>query len=595
MNNAVLIPKPDELNNYMEFLFDGLEGYMYVIAKIPEDPESWDQVFFQYPEQKNQAIKAINAYRADHEIYIAPVLYKSQRAVKETFKVTQVLWCDFDGNTPDTFDIPPSMVIQTSEDSHTHAYWKLDQPLEDSASVEELNRRLTFKYDSDASGWDITQVLRPPYTTNHKHGGLNVATREFYSELTFNLAVFDELAPAPEKNVDYGLWEKLDLPDLGDVIYAHRFGPDFKRVFEMQKHDVADRSAALSNMAFICAEAGLNDKEIYVVISHLATRWEKFKHHTRDSRARQLIGIIEHVRIKYPNNNMGMMDEVFEYSPRTLLQTDIKIEWLIQDMLMKAGVMVFAGPSGVGKSQFAMFTMAHLAAGKNFMGYEVGRPLKVGFFSLEMGDMEVKHFLETMWKGYEEHFTPEELDLMDANWKIIPFGEAVGINTTGGQDLVVKYVEENDWDILFIDSIGSSILGNINDMSTVQPFTNFNDKLRKRYGISLWYIHHFRKPPPGTKSLGGQEDSYGDQYITARATSVYTLIRDKSGNLKVRNPKNRHAKEQPDFLIQRDENLFFTHLGSAEVSDEDVPDPIKQQIFGEKPTKGDASPMPFGN
>lgn len=577
MSNLMLVPKPSDLEQFINFLFEGLDGYMYVVAKQPDNSESWDQVFFEYPAQVPTAIKAINAYSATQEIYLAPALFKSKNALKENVKVTQVLWCDFDGNTPASFELPPSMIIRSSEPGHEHVYWKLDTPVTDIPTIEDYNRRLCYKFGADNSGWDANQVLRPPFTINHKRKGVPVGILQDDNNTAFNIAVFDDLAPAPEKSVDYSLWEKLDLPSLNDVIYANKFGPDFKSLFEKQKAQIEDRSTSLTHMAMICAEAQLNDKEIYVIISHLADRWEKFKHHTAASRARQLMGIIEHARIKHPHSNYNDMDEIFEYSPLTLLQADIKVEWAIENVLMKNGVMILAGPSGIGKSQFSIQYMAHLAMGKNFMHYKIDRPQKIGFLSLEMGDMELKHMLTSMYPEWQKTCSPTELSLLNENLKLIPVGESLPMNASFGQDVMLQYIENNDWDGVFIDSIGSAILGNISSSETVQSFTNFNDKIRKRYGIFLWYIHHFRKPAPGTKSYGGQEDLFGDQYLTARATSVYTITKGKDGLLRVRNPKNRHAAEEAQYLMRRVEGLNFQFEGHEGV-DSDGLEPLKEQV-----------------
>lgn len=589
MNKPVVIPSSDELPNFIEFLFSGMEGQMYVVAKEPDNPESWDQVFFEYPAQADVAVNAINTYSATHDIYIAPVLYKSQRAVKENFKVGQVFWCDFDGNMPEQFDIPPSYNIYTSEGGHNHVYWKLDEPCTDAALIEDYNRRLTFKYDADASGWDITQVLRPPYTLSHKHGGTSVHTASGDGNLCFNLGVFADLTPAPEKSVDYSLWEKLDLPSLESVIYSNALGPDFQRIFEMQKDQVDDRSASLTSIAYASAEAGLSDKEIYVVLSHLATRWDKFKHHTQSSRARQLIGIIEHARIKFPDNNFGDIDQVFEYSPVGLLTTDIEVEWAVPGLLMKNGVLVMSGPGGVGKSQISMQFMAHLAMGIDFMDFKIEQPKKIGWFSLEMGDVEIKSFLQGMYPVWQKKYGDEAIERLNKNWQILAFGEALGLNTTIGQAIFIKWLEEREWEGVFVDSIGSAIVGNINSAENVQPFTNFNDKVRKRYGCFLWYIHHFRKPPPGTKSSGDASDSYGDVYLTNRATTLVTVTRKSDDVLRIKNPKNRHARELPDFLIKRQEGLFFEKVGEDTVA---AVDKLITQIKSDLPIK-DETPSPF--
>lgn len=583
------IPSEDDLNNFIDFLFDGLEGYVYVVARVPKQADSWDQVFFEWPAQKNQMIKAINTYSPTHEIYMAPAIFGSKNATKENVKATNVLWTEFDGNTPSSFDIPPSMVIRSSTEGHEHVYWRLDEPLTEIQTIEDFNRRICYKYGADNSAWDATQVLRPPYTLNHKRGSLPVSILSQETNLNFNLSVFEDLAPAPEKTVDYSLWEKLDLPSLNDVIYRNKFGPDFKILFEKTKEEVKDRSTTLTNMAFVCAEAGLNDKEIYVIISHLADRWEKFTHHTKSSRARQLISIIEHTRIKYPNDYSDL-DQVFEYSPKALLETDIKIEWAIPNMLMRRGVMVLGGESGIGKTQLSMQFMFHLAMGKDFLTYKLTKPLKIGFISLEMGDLEVKAFLEIMYPELIATCTPEQINLLNQNLQIIPFGEAIPLNTSHGQDIITSYQEKNQWDGIFIDSLGTAVFGNINSTETVQPVLNFNDKLRKRYGCFLWYIHHFRKPAPGTKNYGDKADLYGDQYITARATSVYSMVKGKNGLLRIRNPKQRLAKEEPDYYIRRDPGLMFSYHGEANPDEGGAISIVKKQLHLDE---DNSDPNPF--
>ena len=599
MDNVVSIAKPSDLEQFIKFLFDGLEGYMYVVAKEPDNADSWDQVFFEYPDQEATAIKAINAYSATHEIYIAPCLYKGKNAAtKDSVKVTQVLWCDFDGNAPSEYDLPPSYRVRSSGADHEHTYWKLDQPLTEPETIEDYNRRLCYKYGADVSGWDATQVLRPPYTINHKRGRVPVTVSSSVPDLAFNLDVFDDLAPAPRTTVDYSLWEKIDLPSLNDVIYQNKFGPEFKLAFEKTAAEVKEkyadgRSQALTHVAYICAESGLNDKEIYVILSHLATRWEKFKHHTSSSRARQLMAIIEHTRIKYPHSNYNDFDEVFAMSPKALFDLDVKIEWAIPGMLMKSGVMLFSGPGGIGKSQFSMQIMAHMAVGKPFLHYNIDTPRRIGFFSLEMGDLELKHLLLSMYPKWVELFTEDEINLLNQNLTMIPFGESLPLNTTAGQDILVQYLEQYKWDGIFVDSVGSAILGNISSSETVQGFTNFNDKIRKRYGCFLWYVHHFRKPAPGTKQYGSGEDNYGDVYLFNRATSNYTMVKAKDGKIRIRNPKNRHAEEEKDFFVKREEGLTFSHQGMATepLSPLDI---ITQQVQEKKGVTFDASPMPFG-
>ena len=83
-----------------------------------------------------------------------------------------MLWVDFDGNAPATWEDSvapePTLIIQSSIPGHEHCYWKLDTFLNKPKVIEERNRSLAYALGADTSGWDADQILRPPFTTNRK-------------------------------------------------------------------------------------------------------------------------------------------------------------------------------------------------------------------------------------------------------------------------------------------------------------------------------------------------------------------------------------------------------------------------------------------
>jgi hypothetical protein len=83
-----------------------------------------------------------------------------------------VLWVDFDGNAPDSWDtleIPyPSLRVQSSMPGHEHVYWKLEEFLDDIPVLEDRNRSIAYMLKADTSGWDADQILRPIHTINRK-------------------------------------------------------------------------------------------------------------------------------------------------------------------------------------------------------------------------------------------------------------------------------------------------------------------------------------------------------------------------------------------------------------------------------------------
>ena len=109
----------DPLDDFIAFLFEGLEGLIYVAAKtLPtgEDDTTmeWKQEFFNYPEDITKVKRVIKEVSKTHEIYLAPALFSSPKATKENFKVSNVIWADFDGTIPDYLELQPSYVVQSS-------------------------------------------------------------------------------------------------------------------------------------------------------------------------------------------------------------------------------------------------------------------------------------------------------------------------------------------------------------------------------------------------------------------------------------------------------------------------------------------------
>lgn len=595
-----------DLQGFIHFLYKGQEGYVRLAAgQIGGD--GWQEAHLHYPSQLEQIVETIEHMEDRAEVYICPSLFSKASGSRENFKVSTVAWADFDGTVPEDWgDNVPTVRLQTSTPGHEHVYWKLQTPITDPDELELVNRNITYKYGADVSGWDVTQLLRPVHTGHHKHG-VN-AHRVTMTSVNAGASYFPEAFVGLADNLITAgtvsdIYSRITLPSLDDILFRNSFPQSLQEVFLKQPEQYT-RSAALTQVACLALEAGFAEAEVYVLLDHCATKWGKFNKHSKESRARQLAALIEWAVAKTPRAGVGgspyAVEEIVEYNPLSLLNSDLQVEWAIEEMLPDNGVMILAGPSGVGKTQFSMQWMVHLAAGKDYLGYKIPRPQRIGFFSLEMGAIEIKSFLQSMYPFWDTYFTEEELQAVNANLTIIPMGESVAINHPSGQAFVEAYIVKHQWDGVFIDSIGSAIVGNISSSPDVQAFTNFNDRMRKHYGVFLWYIHHFRKAAQGMAQRGGNEDLFGDQYITARATSVYTVMETKDG-IKVRNSKNRHAKVNHSFVISRQPGLFFIKNEGEATDDYEAvnisysPDDNSTATASLSPLKGDVNVSPVSS
>ena len=111
-----LNPDFAELSLFFETIWRDSEGYVYLPTKDPSLPkeDAFEQHFFHWPSSKNEIISFVREKAQAHDVYCAPALFKEPSATKQDFKESNVVWCEFDGVLPESFNQPPSLVVQLS-------------------------------------------------------------------------------------------------------------------------------------------------------------------------------------------------------------------------------------------------------------------------------------------------------------------------------------------------------------------------------------------------------------------------------------------------------------------------------------------------
>ncbi len=550
----------NDLENFVDFLYDGLQGYVYLAGKNPEEPnpeKAWMQEFFEWPARRNDLLNIIRGASDKIEVYLAPAIFKVPDGSRTNVKASNVAWTEFDGNAPDWNNSNrPSLIVQSSLKGHEHGYWRLSEPETDIDRLEDVNRRITYGLNGDFSAWDANQVLRPPDTWNHKRSANT--TLSSLNDTSYDIDYFFSLYDEPPKTEEIE-WGLSELEDAQVVILRHAFTPDLINLLGKERKDLNDRSSALMQMAYGCAQMQLSNNEIMSILLLCDDRWEKFK--GRRDRHKQLSHIIAVARNKHPLIETEDTDDdvapIYALGWQSFLATEINIEWVIEPMLMDQGNMLLVGPSGVGKTQWSLDVAICLALGRDFMHYKVHKQQKIVFVSLEMGHGELKQFASKMTSEYSD----EDLAVLEENLIVVPFGEPLALNSLEGQQTLEKILDEVQPNGLMVDSIGSSVQGNISSDENVQPLTRFNDRIRKKYGLFTWYIHHMRKQ--GDRQVTSDE-VYGNQYLVNRSTSTYALLKTKDKRIKVANLKMRLSAEEQSYHVLRDEHLMF-HKATEDV------------------------------
>lgn len=542
----------EELNHYYDFLYEDRQGYVYAATKeLSGHNTSWKQHFFAWPAQRADLVKFTVFNRARKDVYVAPAMFNSMEAIKENVIGTNVIWAEFDESPKTSENVPdPTCRIASGGDGHEHWYWKVDQHLT-SDQLDLINRALAYHLDADPSGWDSTQVLRPPNTFNHKRKRETNLVN--ISKIVLSLALFSNV-PNPPAKAD--VENPTYIPPVEEVIAKYPFPKTVRDLFFSPKP--SDRSDALMALGYHCAELGMAKPEILSMLLNADERWGKFK--GRDDRMRRLLEIVSIAITKYPSvrasiNTVNLKPLGF----KTLLATEVNLEWQWDSFLQKNGYFLLTGPTQVGKTQFSLDAAGHIALGKPFLGKET-KEAKIGFFSLEMPLTDLKHFVSQM----QFSFTLEEQERLEKNLMFFPLGEPLYLGNDNVRAEFEQIVGDLKLDGVIIDSLGSATEESVSD-EKIKHFFHWNDTLRQKLNVFTWYIHHHRKANGDNRKPNKIGDVYGSQYITSYATTVACLWDTGVPNLiSFITLKKRLAVKDPPFIIQRDERLHFVKATTSD-------------------------------
>jgi len=537
------------ISRFLKRIWKGEDGYVYIALKHPETL-AWMREFFHWPYDEVKIIDFVLKRRDQFEVYFAPAIFNEPgSAEKPNVRGSYAYWIEYDGKPAvKSTDVPaPSIVVQSSDETHRHIYWVCEHLVEPD-QLELVNRSLTYLLNADSSGWDSTQVLRIPCTLNHKKSRKVILKHESDGYVT-PLAFKALPAPPPLE-----LPIPTEVPAVDEVLPKYKFN---KNVWSLFKDGVpqGSRSDGLMALGYYLAEMNLSNDEMLAVLLNADARWGKFA--KRQDQLKRLMEIVTRARLKYPYKmEPDEPDQRFISSGfREVMETEVELEWIWEGFLHKQGYFLLTGPTGVGKTQFTTAFGASLALGEDFLGRPVSAPTKFGFFSLEMGRVDLKHFLKKQVQKYDK----DQIDQLQENFKFFPIGEPIYFSNDQEKRRVEEVIEREGFQGILIDSLGSTTPEELSSESQVKLIMDWVDHIRATYGCFVWIIHHHRKAQAANKKPNKISDVYGNQYITARATSVLALWETGLQNTLECIPlKVRLAPKEMPFYIYRDNTLNFS-------------------------------------
>ena len=243
---------------------------MCIASTLGELPKaSFKQKFFTWPTDYRKIENYILAQEIKHNMYFCVNLLSSQKRIKENCLPSKLLWADLDDAPLSEVEgnIPPSILIQTSPGRH-QALWRLSVELP-SYQAEDYSRRLAYQLDADTSGWDLTQLLRVPFTKNFKYTNKPAILLVKALEAQAPPLIFESLPQPPSSNGNDNLASEDipdELPSLEHVLYKYHAvlkGTAFHAMYSQEPDE--DWSKTLWRIIHILFESGLSQEEVFVV------------------------------------------------------------------------------------------------------------------------------------------------------------------------------------------------------------------------------------------------------------------------------------------------------------------------------------------
>jgi hypothetical protein len=256
---------------FFDLLFGENEGYVFVCHGTPSGDRNtdWHDEAFMWPKEKNKMLKHIEDLTQGHNMYFCSQLFSRPKRIKDNVTVCPNLWADLDTCPPDIVE-PKIPIVLESSPGRYQAFWPLKDGPIPGPLAEDYCHRLHHKYadnGADLSGWDLTQVLRVPFTLNYKskYGDPSVVKVLTSSEVKVPSALFDALPVVPGKS-----FEKTDLPatvrTYKEVLdeFSAKLSDEYFMLHDTIPETGTDWSKRLWRLMLVAFEAGMKPEDVYV-------------------------------------------------------------------------------------------------------------------------------------------------------------------------------------------------------------------------------------------------------------------------------------------------------------------------------------------
>jgi hypothetical protein len=273
--------------NFFRIVFGDNEGYICISSRKAGKNDTFHDEFFLYPDTAENMLRYIEANVMTHDLWYCPMLFDTKKRTKEHVLICPVVWSDLDECNPKNLIIQPSITIASSP-GRWQGLWRLDEPA-DPSDAEAVSKRIAYYHaeqGADKSGWDLTQLLRIPFTLNFKYGDSPpMVSISAVNQDPLTLESFDIYPQSDE-------YAKEEIPFPAEfpfedglavlTAYKTKIHPNIWPMFSMPPP--GDWSKTLWQMEMMLFESELTREEVFLIVKDAACN--KYK---RDGRSDKLL------------------------------------------------------------------------------------------------------------------------------------------------------------------------------------------------------------------------------------------------------------------------------------------------------------------
>ena len=201
-----------------------------------------------------------------------------------------------------------------------------------------------------------------------------------------------------------------------------------------------------------------------------------------------------------------------------------KVQWLVEGLIPKPGLIVLTAPPKMGKSFFALQVAINIARGEPVLGFQVPGPRRVLYLQLDTSELIWRDRLEKMYKSGIT--LPANVLMPNPSVFQLP----CIITDSKSRETCRQLLKEAEPDLVVVDVYREVHQSNENDSTEMKIV---NDRIQEVFGTyAVILVHHSKNAYVNAES--GEEshasdpiaESRGSSGITGKADAIWSLRKD---------------------------------------------------------------------